>query len=97
MRSNRSQCRAFFQNGMRGEVIAALEREISGSLRTWEAVFNEYGYIPTWIGCHSTLPGVPWDKFSDAGGYVHLISAAAQWMFLLEGRHDWEEQHVPKP
>ncbi len=73
------------------DVKVALERELGGGLRTWEAVFKEYGYIPTGIGCHSTLPGVPWDEFSDTGGYAHLISAAAQWILYKEGHADWEK------
>lgn len=76
------------------DVKQALEYEVGGGLRTWEAVFKQYGYIPTGIGCQSALPGVPWDEFSDAGGYAHLISAAAQWMLYLRGRNDWD---VPKP
>ncbi|MCX7045812.1 MAG: hypothetical protein NTX50_10070 [Candidatus Sumerlaeota bacterium] len=70
------------------EVFAALEKELSLGLRTWKSIFDEYGYIPTGIGCNSVLPGTPWDKFSDTGGYAHLISAAAQWLFYLEGRRD---------
>jgi hypothetical protein len=66
-----------------------LERELGGGLRTWEAILNEYGYIPTGIGCQSAMPGVLWDEFSDNGGYAHLISAAAQWIQYLEGRQDW--------
>ncbi|QIF04972.1 hypothetical protein [Roseimicrobium sp. ORNL1] len=66
-----------------------LERELGGGLRTWEAVFNEYGYIPTGIGCQSAMPGVVWDEFSDNGGYAHLISAAAQWIQYKEGKADW--------
>jgi hypothetical protein len=64
--------------------------ELAGGLRTWQAIFRERGYIPTGIGA-----GPSWDKFSDSGGYAHLISAAAQWIFLLEGKRDWE-QHLGK-
>jgi hypothetical protein len=32
-----------------------------------------------------------WDKFSDNGGYAHLISAAAQWIMYREGKCDWEQ------
>ena len=86
----------FFPEGAdEKSVQAALERELGGGLRTWEAIFDEYGYIPTGIGCHSTLPSVVWDKFSDTGGYAHLISACAQWIFVLEGKRDWEEHRVP--
>jgi len=76
-------------------VRAALEKELSGGLRTWEAVFDHYGYIPTGIGGGTVVPGTPWDDFSDTGGYAHLISACAQWIFYLENRNDWEEQKVP--
>jgi hypothetical protein len=73
-----------------------LERELAGGLRTWEAIFDKYGYIPTGIGCHSILPGVVWDRFSDSGGYAHLLSAAAQWLMYLEKRSDWEHLRMPK-
>ncbi len=67
-----------------------LARELGAGLRTWEAVFDQYGYIPTGIGCQSAMPGVAWDEFSDNGGYAHLISAAAQWIQHLEGKRDWD-------
>lgn len=73
------------------EVRADLERELAGGLRTWEAIFDHYGYIPT-----SLERGEPWDRFSDSGGYAHLISAATQWLYILEGKRDWE-QHSLKP
>ena len=41
------------------------------------------------------LPGVVWDKFSDTGGYAHLISAAAQWLMYLEKKSDWDSQALP--
>lgn len=66
------------------EVRRALEWELGMGLRVWAAVFDEYGYIPTGIGCPSALPGVPFDEFSDAGGYAHLIHAAARWIECLE-------------
>jgi hypothetical protein len=62
--------------------------ELSGGLRTWQAIFREKGFIPTGMNA-----GGDWDRFSDSGGYAHLISAAAQWIFLLEGKRDWE-QHL---
>jgi hypothetical protein len=64
--------------------------ELGGGLRTWQAIFREKGYVPTGMGA-----GAEWDRFSDSGGYAHLISAAAQWIFVLEGKRDWE-QHRPK-
>jgi hypothetical protein len=67
------------------QVQAWLERELGHGLRTWEAVFDHYGYIPTSIG-----RGPDWDKLSDTGGYAHLISAASQWLLCLEGKRDWE-------
>ena len=73
------------------DVVAWLTREAGGGLRTWEAVFNEYGYLPTGIGANSPVPGLVWDELSDTGGYAHLISAAAQWILLKEGRRDWDE------
>jgi hypothetical protein len=74
----------------RDTVVAWLRRELGGGLRTWEAVFDEYGYIPTGIGSNTVLPGIKRDAFSDSGGYAHLLSAAAQWVNYLEGRRDWE-------
>lgn len=76
------------------QVAIWLEHELAGGLRTWEAIFDKYGYVPTGIGCHSVLPGVVWDKFSDTGGYAHLISAAAQWLMYLEKKTDWETHPV---
>ena len=76
------------------QVAMWLEHELAGGLRTWEAIFDKYGYIPTGIGCHSVLPGVVWDKFSDTGGYAHLLSAAAQWLMYLEKKTDWETHPV---
>jgi hypothetical protein len=57
--------------------------ELAGGLRTWEAVFREKGYIPTGLG------EPRWERFSDTGGYAHLISAAAQYIFYLDGKKDW--------
>jgi hypothetical protein len=36
-----------------------------------------------------------WDRYSDTGGYAHLISATAQYLLLLDGKNDWEMQKVP--
>jgi hypothetical protein len=72
------------------QVKAWLEHELAGGLRTWEAIFQEKGYIPTGLGA-----GAQWDNFSDTGGYAHLISAAAQWLLCLDGKKDWEMHHVP--
>lgn len=71
-------------------VVAALQRELGQGLRTWEAIFDQYGYIPTGINA-----GGGWDEYSDTGGYAHLISAASQWILYLEGKSDWTLQHVP--
>jgi hypothetical protein len=73
-----------------------LTRELGGGLRTWEAIFDQYGYIPTGLGTGSTLIGGAWDEFSDDGGYAHLIGAASQWLLVLEGKRDWEMHGVPK-
>jgi len=72
------------------QVEARLLHELAGGLRTWEAIFDSYGYIPTGIGCYSVpiAPNTNWDQFSDTGGYAHLLSAAAQWLMCLEGRRD---------
>jgi len=72
-----------------------LRRELGGGLRTWEAVFDQFGYIPTGLGAGSVLPGQTWDEYSDTGGYAHLIGAAAQWLYVLEGKRDWEQHHLP--
>jgi hypothetical protein len=34
-------------------------------------------------------------RFTDAGGYAHLIQAAAQWVMYREGKADWEGHGVP--
>lgn len=87
--------RNFYLASSEQRVRRWLEHELAGGLRTWEAIFNEYGYIPTGIRAGSVLPGVDWDRFSDSGGYAHLVSAAAQWLFYLGGKQDWESHHVP--
>jgi hypothetical protein len=87
----------FFPPGSEKDVHAALERELGGGLRTWEAIFKQYGYIPTGIGAGSRPGGSLWDDFSDTGGYAHLISAASQWIFCLEGKRDWEQHQAPLP
>jgi hypothetical protein len=69
-------------------VKAALRRELGEGLRTWKTLFDRLGYIPTGIG--------RWDTYSDAGGYAHLLKAAAQWLLVLEGKRDWEVQRVPR-
>lgn len=69
------------------EVKGALQTELFDGLRTWEAIFAEKGYIPTGIGA-----GTEWDRFSDTGGYAHLISAASQYLLLLDRKRDWEVQ-----
>ncbi|MFA6560500.1 MAG: hypothetical protein WCV00_01165 [Verrucomicrobiia bacterium] len=88
--------RNFYLASSERQVAMWLEHELAGGLRTWEAIFNKYGYIPTGIGCHSILPGVTWDKFSDTGGYAHLLSAAAQWLMCLEKKNDWEVHPVSR-
>ncbi|MBM4036184.1 MAG: hypothetical protein FJ291_30995 [Planctomycetes bacterium] len=87
--ATRKDLRPYLTNS-EADVKAWLERELGCGLRTWEAVFNEKGYIPTSIG--STYD---WDKYSDTGGYAHLISAAAQWLLVMEGKSDWEVHNVP--
>lgn len=53
--------------------------------------FDYKGYIPTGMGT-----GQEWDGFSDTGGYAHLVSAAAQWLFLLSDRRDWAVHNIPE-
>jgi len=72
-----------------------LRHELSGGLRTWEAIFDQYGYIPTGLGAGNFLPGKSRDDYSDTGGYAHLIGAAAQWLYVIEGKRDWEQHHLP--
>lgn len=72
------------------QVRAALEKELSRGLRTWEAIFESKGYIPTGLGA-----GGDWEKFSDSGGYAHLISAASQYVLWREGKRDWKVHHLP--
>jgi len=77
-------------------VVAALERELGRGLRTWQAIFKEKGYIPTGLGAGGMGGGYAWDDMSDAGGYAHLLSAAAQWLLHLEGKRDWEVHGLPR-
>ena len=85
----------FFPPESAAEVKAGLERELGAGLRTWQAIFQNKGFIPTGIGTGGMGTGYTWDEISDAGGYAHLISAAAQWLLYLEGKTDWETQRVP--
>lgn len=78
------------------EVLNSLERELGHGLRTWQAIFKEKGYIPTGLGAGSMGGGYVWDDMSDAGGYEHLLSAAAQWLLHLEGKRDWEVHGLPR-
>jgi hypothetical protein len=73
------------------QVKRGLERELAGGLRTWEGIFDETGFVPSGIGTRNHF-----DRFSDTGGYAHLISAAAQYVIHLEGKRDWERQDFPK-
>ncbi len=82
--------RNFYLASNEDQVRVWLEHELAGGLRTWEAIFRARGYLPTGIGA-----GEAWDQLSDSGGYAHLMSAAAQWLFCLEGKRDWEVQRVP--
>jgi hypothetical protein len=77
-------------------VAGWLRAELGHGLRTWEAIFDQYGYIPTGLGAGTATRGLEWDELSDSGGYAHLISAAAQWIFLLEHKRDWEVHHVSR-
>ncbi len=82
--------RNFYLASPEKQVKARLEHELAGGLRTWEAIFNQFGYIPTGIGA-----GADWDRFSDSGGYAHLLGAAAQWLFVLDGKRDWQQHGIP--
>jgi len=82
--------RTFILASSEAQVTEALTRELGEGLRTWRGIFDEKGYIPA---------GDPagWRQFSDTGGYAHLISAASQWLFVLEGKRDWEVHCTPRP
>ncbi|MBM4017289.1 MAG: hypothetical protein FJ288_03020 [Planctomycetes bacterium] len=77
--------RNFYLISPPGQVKAWLEREVGQGLRVWDAVFRQYGYVPTHMGRNAF-----WDGLSDCGGYAHLISAGAEWLLYLEGKEDWE-------
>lgn len=77
------------------QVKATLERELGRGLRTWSAIFKEKGYIPTGLGAGSMGGGYTWEDMSDTGGYAHLLKAGAEWLLYLEGKRDWEAQHLP--
>ena len=77
-------------------ILTALERQLGHGLRTWQALFKEKGYIPTGLGAGGMGGGYAWDDMSDAGGYAHLLSAAAQWLLHLEGKRDWEVHGLPR-
>ena len=66
-----------------------LAHDLGRGLRVWQAIFRQYGYVPTGIGAGD------WDRYSDSGGYAHLISAAAEWLLYLDGKADWAVHNVP--
>ena len=82
--------RNFYLASREDQVKAWLEREVGQGLRVWDAIFRQYGYIPTHIGRNPF-----WDGLSDSGGYAHLISAGAEWLLYLDGKNDWDVHHVP--
>jgi hypothetical protein len=84
------EVRSFYLASPESQAKAWLEHELAGGLRTWEAIFQEKGFIPTGIDA-----GPEWDRFSDCGGYAHLIAAAAQWLLVLGEKRDWEQQGIP--
>jgi len=84
------ETRKFVLASSEEQVRAWLEQELARGLRTWQAISKEKGFIPTGIGT-----GQHWDGYSDTGGYAHLLSAAAQWLFLLDNRRDWDAHRVP--
>ena len=75
-------------------VRAILRRELAEGLAAWREIFERKGYIPTGIDA-GTVADRRWDDLSDSGGYAHLISAGAQYLFLLEGKADWEALPFP--
>lgn len=80
------------------EIRTWMEREVSGGLRTWEAVFKEYGYIPAGIDAGGKNPaGFDWEDLSHCGAYAYLIIAGAQWIHLQNEITDWDVQNVPTP
>jgi len=84
-----NETRNFYLASPEAQVRAWLERELGCGLRTWEALFREVGYLPVAVGSKRQ-----WGRFSDSGGYAHLISAAAQWLLYLEGKRDWEMHNI---
>jgi hypothetical protein len=83
--------RNFYLMSPERQVKARLQHELAGGLRTWEAIFKERGYIPTGLDA-----GADWEYLSDTGGYAHLLSAASQWLFVLDGKNDWEQHHLQR-
>ncbi|MCX5684621.1 MAG: hypothetical protein NT049_13165 [Planctomycetota bacterium] len=83
--------RNFYLASHEAQVKAHLEREVGQGLRIWDAIFRQYGYIPTHLGRNAF-----WDGLSDSGGYAHLLSAGAEWLLYLDGKNDWDVHHVPE-
>ena len=54
---------------------------------------HQRGYVPTSFG--GRLGHLEADKISETGGYAHLITAGAQYLFCLEGKSDWQEERIP--
>ena len=85
------ESKTFVLASLESDVRRALEKELADGLRTWEAIFDAKGFVPTGLGA-----GGDWDKFSDSGGYAHLISAASQYILWKQKKRDWETHSVPK-
>jgi len=83
--------RNFVMASSEAAVKAWIEWELGCGLRTWKAIFDEKGFIPTGMGTKAH-----WDGFSDSGGYAHLLSAGAQWLLYLDGKKDWKVHNYPK-
>jgi hypothetical protein len=83
------QVRNIYIASAESQVRESLEHELSGGLRTWEAIFNERGYIPSGMGT-----GREMDYFSDTVAYAHLIHAAAQYLLYLDKKSDWSMHHI---
>jgi hypothetical protein len=84
------EVRNFYLLSPETRVREHLAYELGQGLRTWQAVFRELGYIPTGLGT-----GGEWERYSDSGGYAHLIAAGAQWLLVLAEKKDWEQHGVP--
>jgi hypothetical protein len=84
----------FYLMSSEEQIVRRLRRELIEGLANWRDVFRKYGYLPNGFG--RRLESHEAEKISETGGYAHAITAAAQYLILLDGKRDWELEEIPR-